>query len=212
MLSFISEVTAVGMPEVLKESREGKNHKVKFRACLQTVDEVNSNKRLYKKEDLMEALSNVSDKIKKRMFLGELDHPTEDDQKRQVVVLLKNASHLVTRVETSGREIIGTCETLTTPSGQILTSLIKDKVPIGFSLRALGNVEVKDGVSVVKKPIFIVTYDAVSNPSHREAVVREVMTEGLICINGVCFNTPTTPLDDLFEYCLEKLYKSNIVR
>lgn len=212
MLSFINEVTAVEMPEVLKEFREGKSYKVKFRACLQTVDEVNSNKRLYRKEDLVEALSNVSDKIKKRMFLGELDHPIEDDQKRQVVVLLKNASHLVTRIDVDGREVIGICETLTTPSGQILTSLIKDKVPIGFSLRALGNVEFKDGVSVVKKPIFIITYDAVSNPSHREAIVREVVTEGLVCIDGLCFNTTTTPLDDLFEYCLEKLYRDSVVR
>jgi len=205
VLSFISEVTAVGSVEVLKESKDGKYHKVKFRACLQTVDEVNANRRIYPKDALSEALSSIKTKISNRTFLGELDHPIEDDQKRQVVVLLKNASHVITKVWISGKEVLGEGETLSTPHGQILTSLIKDRIPIGFSLRALGNVEMKGDVSLVKSPIYVVAYDAVSNPSHREAIVREVMVEHVVCINGICFNKNIVPpIDYLFESILRR--------
>lgn len=56
--------------------------------------------------------------------------------------------------------------------------IVKDKVDIGFSLRALGAVEtLTDGTIMVKDPIRPITYDIVSNPSHATAKVLEFLPE-----------------------------------
>jgi len=56
--------------------------------------------------------------------------------------------------------------------------ITKDKVDIGFSLRALGAVEtLQDGTIMVKDPIRPITYDVVSNPSHTTAKVLEFLPE-----------------------------------
>jgi len=177
---------------VIRESREGKNYKVSFVACLQTCDTINSNKRIYPKTVMEHVIDSAKSRAESRSLLGELDHPLDESPNRQVIVSLTQASHLITSLWFSGNEILGRGETLTTPNGMILFSLIKDKVPIGFSLRALGNLEPSRehaDVSIVTGPIFLVTYDAVSKPSHPEAVIRKVVTESYrVCTNGVCVN------------------------
>jgi len=187
---FISEVTSVQVPEVIKESKEGKSRKLTFVACLQTCGVVNSNRRIYPTEVMKPVIDAAKQRAQGRSLLGELDHPLDESPNRQVVVSLSQASHLITSLWFSGNEILGKGETLTTPNGAILYSLIKDKVPVGFSLRALGNLEPskeQDGVFVVSNPLFLVTYDAVSKPSHPEAVIRQVMTESYrVCTNGIC--------------------------
>jgi hypothetical protein len=56
--------------------------------------------------------------------------------------------------------------------------ITKDKVDIGFSLRALGAVDMlQDGTIMVKSPIRPITYDIVSNPSHENARVLEFLPE-----------------------------------
>lgn len=63
--------------------------------------------------------------------------------------------------------------------GPDLYNLIsKDKINIGFSLRALGGVEpMQDGTLMVKSPIMPITYDIVSNPSHANARIMEFIPE-----------------------------------
>lgn len=56
--------------------------------------------------------------------------------------------------------------------------ITKDKVNIGFSLRALGGVEpLQDGTLKVKTPIMPITYDVVSSPSFQNARVMEFLPE-----------------------------------
>lgn len=56
--------------------------------------------------------------------------------------------------------------------------ILRDKVNIGFSLRALGAVEpMHDGTLMVKSPILPITYDIVTNPSHANARVMEFIPE-----------------------------------
>jgi len=185
---LIQEVTSVTTPELLREQKEDGRWKIHFRAILQTCDETNRNKRIYPKQDLQEAIEAVRDRVEQRAFLGELDHPAmTSDMSRQATVLFKEASHVFTRIWFQGKEVWGQGETLATPNGQILTALIKDRVPIGFSLRALGQVqEGPSGVKVVKKPILVVAYDAVSKPSHEKALLKEIVSESVFCIGDVC--------------------------
>lgn len=56
--------------------------------------------------------------------------------------------------------------------------ITKDKINIGFSLRALGGVEpLQDGTLQVTAPILPITYDVVTNPSHQNARVLNFIPE-----------------------------------
>jgi len=180
-------------------------NKALFRMIVQTVDEENQNHRIYPKNILFEGLKSCSKKIKTKSFMGELDHPIPTgndtfDGIRQTQVLLDSVSHYINGYEFSGKKIIADLETATTDKGKTLLCLLKDRAGIGMSLRAMADVErdQRRGVQIVKSPIHIVAYDAVSSPSHSSAVVNfnEMtfeskmiceQTSGLICLNGKCF-------------------------
>ncbi|MGB9674813.1 MAG: hypothetical protein ACPLX8_01635, partial [Nanopusillaceae archaeon] len=75
--------------------------KVKFTAILQSCDVPNRNGRIYPKKDMMEAINQISDRIKTKTFGGELDHPivsgsSDNDWIRHVTYLYKEASHAIT--------------------------------------------------------------------------------------------------------------------
>jgi hypothetical protein len=57
--------------------------------------------------------------------------------------------------------------------------ITEDKIPIGFSLRALGSLEERDGTLYVKAPFKAITYDCVSNPSHAEAKILTFLPESV---------------------------------
>jgi CRISPR/Cas system-associated endoribonuclease Cas2 len=189
MLSFISEVTSIQQLKILKESKVDRGWKVEFEACLQTADERNNNNRVYRREHLSEAVNKVTPRIQNRAFVGELDHPLSEDMKRQVMVMYQECSHVITKTWWSGKELMGKLETLGTPNGKILTELIKDKIRVGFSVRALGNMEKRDNIEYILSPIYIVSYDAVSDPSHAEATIRNFSEcKTRICFGDICFD------------------------
>lgn len=193
--------------------------KAVFRMVAQTYDEVNQNKRMYPENVLKEAMKNCNDRMQKRMMTGELDHPLltgseQIDGVRQTTVLLKEASHLFRTYDWSGNRLILELETLTTYNGQQFFSLLRDKVTVGLSMRGMAELDVKNNIKIVKSPLYIVTFDAVSNPSHKSAVVdfsemkfesAHNLTEscGVICTaDGKCF---------LPEY-LDKLIETKMIK
>jgi Prohead core protein serine protease len=189
LISFISEVTAIQHPKILRESKSARGWKVEFEACLQTADDKNNNNRIYPRKSLNEAIEKISPRIHSRAFVGELDHPLDENMKRQVMVMYQECSHVITKTWWSGNELIGKLETLGTPNGNILTELIKDKIPVGMSVRALGNMRKENNIEVIESPIYIVAYDCVSDPSHSKATIRnfsECKTK--ICFGDVCFD------------------------
>ena len=73
---------------------------------------------------------------------------------------------------------MGIVKTASTAKGRDLAGLIMDGVPVGFSLRAMGESEVNSsGITTIKNPFEMVTYDAVSNPSHKEARMQSRVSE-----------------------------------
>ena len=77
-----------------------------------------------------------------------------------------------------GDNLIGTCEILTTPSGNILRELIKNGIKLGISSRGLGSVEtVNEGpndqpVQKVGNDFELIAFDFVSNPSTHGAFMH----------------------------------------
>lgn len=184
-----------------------------FRCPIQSVDEINQNHRLYPSTVLKEGMGNCDSRMKRRAFYSELDHPLPQgndqvDGIRQTTVSLKEVSHIIRDYEFKGNHLVGEMETTSTPNGNILFGLLRDKTGVGFSMRGLAELDHLPDHNVVKSPLTIIAFDAVSMPSHRTAIVdfnemkfeHHMLTEskcGIICIDGHCF------LPDYFDKLIE---------
>jgi len=152
--------------DTINEAVKENNGKLVVKGVLQRAEAKNQNGRVYPKEILMRESEKYSDNfIKQKRALGELDHPDSS------VVNLSNVSHNITEMHFEGDNLIGTCEILTTPSGNILRELIKNGIKLGISSRGLGSVEtVNEGpndqpVQKVGQDFELIAFDFVSNPS-----------------------------------------------
>jgi hypothetical protein len=167
---------------------------------------------MYERRVLEEGMQNCRPRIQTRAFFSELDHPIPTgndaiDGIRQTTVALEKVSHIVRSYDFKGNLLVGEMETTRTPNGMILLGLLRDKAGVGFSMRGLAELERLPDYNLVKSPLTIISFDAVSMPSHRSAVVdfndmrfeATALTEskGMICANGKCF------LPDYFDRLVE---------
>lgn len=200
MQKFIGESAIYQEAEIVKIEPK----KAIYRMVLQTVNEVNQNKRMYPKKVLVEAMENARERIDRKLP-GEMDHPLISgneafDGMRQTTVLLKEICHYIRDYEFKGNQLIGECETSSTIHGKNLLGILQDKCVIGASMRGMAELENKHGINVVQSPLYIITFDIVSLPSHKPAVVnfgemkfesKNVLTEscsGTVCLpNGICY-------------------------
>ena len=145
------------------------NNKVMLRGIVQRADVRNQNNRIYPKEVLMKELKNYDVLVRERRALSELDHTDES------IVLLKNVSHLFTKIWWEGNDVWGEAEILDTPNGKTLRSLIESGVKIGTSSRAVGSIKEENGASIVQADLTLITIgDAVSDPSTQGAFLNKI--------------------------------------
>ena len=175
--------------DTINEAIKEDNGKLIVRGVLQRAEAKNQNGRVYPKEILMRESKKYDENfIKQKRALGELDHPDSS------VVNLQNVSHNITEMHFEGDNLIGTCEILTTPSGNILRELIKNGIKLGISSRGLGSVEtVNEGpndnpIQKVGNDFELIAFDFVSNPSTHGAFmypmnesVDKTQTSGRTC-------------------------------
>ena len=175
--------------DTINEAVKENNGKLVVKGVLQRAEAKNQNGRVYPKEILMRESEKYNDNfIKQKRALGELDHPDSS------VVNLSNVSHNITEMHFEGDNLIGTCEILTTPSGNILRELIKNGIKLGISSRGLGSVEtVNEGpndnpVQKVGQDFELIAFDFVSNPSTHGAFMHPLQesvdksqTQGRTC-------------------------------
>jgi hypothetical protein len=126
---------------------------------MQRADAKNGNGRVYPENVLRREVENYKKLVAENRALGELDHPDES------VINLKNASHIVTDIWWNGKDVMGKVKVLTTPSGQILKSLVESGVKLGISSRGLGSVKEKSGLTYVEDDFQLICFDFVSEPS-----------------------------------------------
>ncbi len=148
-------------PSMLRESLEKPNAPFRVKGILQRAGIKNQNGRIYPKDVLLRESQKYTDTfIRENRALGELDHPETS------VVNLRNACHKVTEMHWEGDDLVGTCEVLSTPSGNILRELFRSGVNVGISSRALGSLNrVSEGVAMVGEDLELIAFDFVSNPS-----------------------------------------------
>ena len=171
-LIITESVTESGTPKVI------------FKATLQEAGVVNQNKRRYSSAICESIVDQLSPKATSRNLLMEVDHPmsgTEEEMKRRAGIVKLSECGCILReikMEPNGK-VVGIIETLSGFKGPDIARLItEDKVDIGFSLRALGGVTpTGDGILEVTSPIRAITYDIVSNPSHKNAKILQFIPE-----------------------------------
>lgn len=154
---------------------------------MQRADARNGNGRIYPHSILEREMNNYKRLVEERRALGELDHPD------QSVINLKNVSHLVTEVWWNGKDVMGKIQVLTTPSGQVLKSLIEANVKIGISSRGTGSVRESRGDTIVEDDFQLICFDIVSEPSTHGAFMMQEQKKSLIegreaKINGLINN------------------------
>lgn len=159
---FLEDVFIVENLQVLEEGKSSKA--MKIRGVFQRADEANNNGRIYPKMVLESQIKKLAPLIEGRRLCGELDHPQSE------TVKLSNASHLITKLEMRGNEVIGEAEILSTPAGMTAKALIEGGVKIGISSRGMGTLsEDTTGAKIVNEDYRMVTLDLVADPSTRGA-------------------------------------------
>ena len=135
------------------------------------AEDVNRNKRYYPKDELKKEVDRyIANMVRENRSMGELNHPTTAE------VDLERACHMVTDIWQEGNVFYGKSKVLSTPCGQIVSSLINDGVKVGMSSRALGQLtEESNGVNRVSD-LKLVAVDCVSDPSCPKAFVNGIFS------------------------------------
>lgn len=145
---------------------------------------VNKNKRSYCPQEMAKEVKRYTEQmINTKRALGELNHPTSAD------VDLERACHLVTELVPSSSDsnvYIGKSKVLSTPSGLIVQSLIRDGCSVGMSTRSLGKLVPMEGSNDVSrvKDMRLVAIDCVADPSFGEAFVNGILESKQYVLNN----------------------------
>lgn len=168
---LISEDTEI-RSKPLKISKTKRNN-IRMECVIQTEGVRNKNFRKYPKAVLESGINDCRDMIEENALLGEMDHPITKDPSRQGTVLYEKVSHVFKEFGWDGNKLIAVIETLSNFNGRNLRNIALDGVPIGWSFRGMGElkkiIEGSDVVFEVTLPIKVITWDAVTNPSHHGA-------------------------------------------
>jgi hypothetical protein len=200
------------MKQVLIETRafaaspvsltEGKSEtgNLLVKGILATAEVKNGNGRYYSRELWEREIDKYMESVNANRALGELDHPDSS------IINLKNVSHNIKKIFWEGDNVMGIIELLPTPSGNILTSLFENKIPVGVSSRGMGSLKQMGELMEVQDDFELLCWDFVSTPSNPGSYMKElgVMNESktpqqynkyqkvnsiitdILCANGTC--------------------------
>jgi hypothetical protein len=150
-----------------KNTQEPQKYYITGPYCL--ANERNQNGRIYKLDEMKNEVERYSSEmIKTRRAIGEMNHPQSTE------VNPVNACHLVTELRQNGNYFMGKSLILDTPMGQLLKSLVKDKIQMGISTRGLGNLSESASGKTVSN-FHLICLDVVHQPSVQNAMLESVL-------------------------------------
>jgi len=166
---------------VITEAKDGKAKSFAIEGVFAQAEQKNRNGRVYPKQIMESAVDKyVTEQVAQKRSVGELNHPEGP------TVNLDKVSHLITKLEWNGNDVIGKAQILDTPMGQIVKGLLEGGVQLGVSTRGMGSLETRSGVNYVRDDFILNTVDIVQDPSAPAAFVNGIM-EGVDWVwnNGV---------------------------
>lgn len=157
------------------------------------AEKQNQNGRVYQLDEMVKEVGRyMTDMVKTRRAIGEMNHPQSTE------VNPVNACHLVTELRQNGNYFMGKSLILDTPMGQLLKSLVKDKIQMGISTRGLGNLsESTDGKRVSN--FHLICLDVVHQPSVQNAMLESILEskEWLVGTDGRIIEVSQNAFDNL---------------
>lgn len=154
---------------ILEQDNKTSDQNVYIQGPYMMASKKNRNRRVY---DLNEMVNEV-DRYKREFIstnraLGELCHP-----ENSIEVDLTKACHVVINLEQKDNVFYGKSKVLSTPSGVILKTLLKDGIKLGISSRSLGTL-VNEGETNKVRNMHLIALDVVAEPSYSDAMLDAI--------------------------------------
>jgi len=196
---LIETQTFSAKPVKLAEGK-GSNGNILVQGILATAEVKNGNGRYYSKDLWEREIDKYMESVNANRALGELDHPDSS------IINLKNVSHNIKKIWWDGDNVMGTIELLPTPSGNILSALFQNNIPVGVSSRGMGSLKQMGELMEVQDDFELLCWDFVSTPSNPGSYMKEagminesklpnqnnqyqkvnsIITD-ILCANGTC--------------------------
>jgi hypothetical protein len=194
-LKFLSTELHDELDFLVEEKNSEEPQKYYITGKYMLFGEKNQNGRVYQGEEMIKEVERyTSDMIKTRRAIGEMNHPQSTE------VNPVNACHLVTELKQNGNYFIGKSLILDTPMGQLLKSLVKDKIQMGISTRGLGNLTESSSGKQVSN-FHLICLDVVHQPSVQNAMLESVLEskEWLIGTDGRIIEVSADAFNNLKE-------------
>ena len=176
-----------------KNSSEPQKYHLYGPYCL--ANERNQNGRIYQLSEMTKEVERYTNSmIKTRRAIGEMNHPQSTE------VNPVNACHLVTELKQNGNYFMGKSLILDTPMGQLLKSLVKDKIQMGISTRGLGNLAESSNGKMVSN-FHLICLDVVHQPSVQNAMLESILEskEWLVGSDGRIIEVSANAFSNLKE-------------
>ena len=176
-----------------KNSAEPQKYYITGPYCM--ASSPNQNGRIYQLDEMVKEVSRYNDSmVKTRRAIGEMNHPQSTE------VNPVNACHLVTELKQNGNYFMGKSLILDTPMGQLLKSLVKDKIQMGISTRGLGNLSESSNGKTVSN-FHLICLDVVHQPSVQNAMLESILEskEWLVGTDGRIIEVSQNAFSNLKE-------------
>lgn|SRR5574343_19292 len=159
-----------GIETLVENTESGKKYYIEGKFL--SADVPNRNGRVYPRKVMESAVEKYTkDYIKEQRALGELNHPSNGPS-----VNLDKACHIIESLEFRGSDVYGKARVLSTPMGEIVKTLIDEKVKLGVSSRGLGSLKkTASGINEVQNDFFLAAVDVVNDPSGIGCFVNGIM-------------------------------------
>lgn len=194
-LKFLTTELHEELDFLVEEKNSSEPQKYYITGPYMMAEKQNQNGRVYQLDEMIREVGRyMSDMVKTRRAIGEMNHPQSTE------VNPVNACHLVTELKQNGNYFMGKSLILDTPMGQLLKSLVKDKIQMGISTRGLGNLsESKDGKRVSN--FHLICLDVVHQPSVQNAMLESILEskEWLVGSDGRIIEVSQQALRNLKE-------------
>ena len=168
-LKFLTTELHEELDFLVEEKNSSEPQKYYITGPYMMADKANQNGRVYQLDEMTKEVGRyMTDMVKTRRAIGEMNHPQSTE------VNPVNACHLVTELKQNGNYFMGKSLILDTPMGQLLKSLVKDKIQMGISTRGLGNLSESSNSKTVSN-FHLICLDVVHQPSVQNAMLESIL-------------------------------------
>jgi hypothetical protein len=177
-LKFLTTELHESLEFLVEEQNKTEPQKYFISGPYMMAEKQNQNGRIYQLDEMKREVERYgTDMINTRRAIGEMNHPQSTE------VNPVNACHLVVELKQNDNYFMGKSLILDTPMGQLLKSLVKDKIQMGISTRGLGNLtESSQGKKVSN--FHLICLDVVHQPSVQNAMLESIIESKEWMIGG----------------------------